>query len=113
LTKVTAEEVAGFSHHPGLSPAGVFLAVHGELAVGLAVARVAVPGWGQQKRQGALELLAVRPGYRRQGIGRALVYAVLTWLVHQGVSTVGVSAEESTLLAVLENYGFQPASTSR
>jgi GNAT superfamily N-acetyltransferase len=105
--KVSAGEVAHFAQHPGLNPGGVFLAFDDELAVGLGVGSLQVPAAAETIRQGAIELLAVRPGYRRRGIGRALIYQVLTWLAGQGVSTVGVSAEHPFLLTVLKRYGFR------
>lgn len=105
--KVSAGEVAHFAQHPGLDPGGVFLAFDGELAVGLGVGSLQVPGATETARRGAIELLAVRPGYRRRGIGRALIYRVLSWLAAQGVSTAGVSAEPPFLLRVLKRYGFR------
>lgn len=107
--KVTSDEVARLAQHPGLRANGVFLAFDGDLAVGLGVGRVDVPAPGGTAHQGAIELLAVRPGYRRRGIGRALIRAVLIWLASQHVATVGVSAEDPTLLAVLKQYGFREA----
>ncbi len=109
--KVTPEEVTRLTQHPGLKPTGAFLAFDGDLAVGLGVGSVDMPTPGMAEHQGAIELLIVRPGYRRQGIGRALVHAVLSWLAEQGVVTVGVSAEDPGVLGVLKKYGFQPVAS--
>jgi GNAT superfamily N-acetyltransferase len=110
--KVSAGEVAHFAQHPGLTPGGVVLAFDEERVVGLGVGSLRIPVAGETSRQGAIELLAVRPAYRRQGIGRALIYQVLTWLAGQGVSIVGVSAEHPFLLTVLRRYGFRDAPPS-
>jgi ribosomal protein S18 acetylase RimI-like enzyme len=105
--KATPEEVARLAQHPGLDPGGVFLAFDGDLAVGLGVASVEVSTAWQTAHRGAIELLAVRPAYRRQGIGRALIGAVLAWLADQGVVTVGASAEDPVVIALLQRHGFR------
>ena len=105
--KATPDEVARLAQHPGLDPSGVFLAFDGDLSVGLGVASVELSATWHTAHRGAIELLAVRPAYRRQGIGRALVRAVLAWLADQGVVTVGVSAEDPAVIALLQRYGFR------
>lgn len=107
--KATPEEVARLARHPGFSPSGVFVAFDGDLAVGLGVGSVDVPAPGGAVHRGAIELLAIRPGYQRRGIGRALIHAVLAWLAGQHIVTVGVSIKDPTLLTVLEKYGFRKA----
>jgi GNAT superfamily N-acetyltransferase len=100
-------EVAGLLRHPGLAPSGIFLALMGELAVGLGVGRVEVPAAGDGTRRAAVELLAVRPGYRRQGIGRALLCRLLGWLAERGVETVLASTYDPIVAALLESHGFR------
>jgi GNAT superfamily N-acetyltransferase len=107
--RMTAGEFASLTRHPGISPTGMFLAFAGDLAVGLAVGSVDVPAPGGPAQQGAIEVLAVRPGYRRRGIGRALLHAVLAWLAAQGVEQVSVGTEDPALADLLIRYGFGPA----
>jgi ribosomal protein S18 acetylase RimI-like enzyme len=56
-----------------------------------------------------VELLAIRPGYRRRGIGRALIYQVFRWLAEQQVRRVGATAENQAVVDILVRYGFRPA----
>jgi ribosomal protein S18 acetylase RimI-like enzyme len=109
LEKVTARDVAGYARHPGLAHEGVYLAFDGPLAVGLVVGRVDVPAPGGEAHRGAVELLAIRPGYRRRGIGRALIYHVFRWLAEQRVRRVGATAENPAVVHILTRYGFEPA----
>ncbi len=106
--KVTPEEIAHLTYHPGLSHKGILLALAGDTAVGLVVGSLDLTAPEEASRRGAIELLAVRPGYRRRGVGRALVHAALRWLVSQGVSRVSASAEGPDVLTVLARYGFKP-----
>jgi len=108
LEKVTARDVAGYARHPGLEHEGVFLAFDGPLAVGLVVGRVDVPAPGGDAHRGAVELLAIRPGYRRRGIGRALIFRVFRWLVEHQVRRVGATAENPAIVGILKSYGFRP-----
>lgn len=109
---ITPHKVARFTWHPGLRASGAFLALDGERAVGLGVGSVEVPAPGARAHQGArahegaVELLAVRPEYRRQGIGRALLHAVLGWLAGEGVRAVRASAEDAPAVLLLQRYGF-------
>jgi ribosomal protein S18 acetylase RimI-like enzyme len=103
---VTPERVARFAYHPGVSPLGVFLAVAGDQVVGLGVARLGVPAAGQADHRGAVELLAVRPGYRRRGLARALLDAILDWLEGQGVTRVEASTERPAVVGLLAQHGF-------
>jgi GNAT superfamily N-acetyltransferase len=105
---VTATKAARFTWHPGLHPTGTFLVLDGPLAVGLGVGRVEVPAPGVTAREGAVELLAVRPEYRRRGVARALLHAVLGWLAGQDVSHVRASVEDAPALLLLQRYGFVP-----
>jgi GNAT superfamily N-acetyltransferase len=105
---IAPTKVARFTWHPGLHPAGAFLAFDGELAVGLGVGSLEVPAPGASARRGAVELLAVRPEYRRQGIARALLHAVLDWLAGQDIGVVGASVEDAPALLLLQRYGFVP-----
>lgn len=109
LEKVTPRDVAGYARHPGLAHQGVFLAFDGPLAVGLVVGRVDVPAPGGEAHRGSVELLAVRPGYRRRGIGRGLIYQVFHWLAGQQVRRVGATAESPDIVDILVSYGFCPA----
>jgi GNAT superfamily N-acetyltransferase len=110
LEKVTASDVAGYARHPGLAHQGIFLAFDGPLAVGLVIGRVDVPAPGGEAHRGAVELLAIRPGYRRRGIGRGLIYRVFHWLAEQQVRRVGATAESPDIVNILRSYGFRPAS---
>jgi GNAT superfamily N-acetyltransferase len=109
--KVTPQEVAHFVQHPGLSHGGVFLAFDRAWPVGLGVGSIRLPTAAEKEHHGAIELLAVRPAYRRRGIGRALIHRVLTWLLGQGITTVGVGvgADSPFLVAALQRYGFREA----
>ena len=103
---LTAAQLAGLSRHPGLDLTGAFLAIDGERAVGVGMGSVEVPAPGGEPHRGAVELLAVLPGYRRRGIARALLHNVLVWLVKQGVTVVEATVEDVIALAMLEGYGF-------
>lgn len=107
---VTPNKALRFTWHPGLHPTGAFLVFAGPLAVGLGLGRVEVPAPGSTARRGAVELLAVRPEYRRRGIARALLHAVLGWLASQGVTRVAASVEDTPALLMVQRYGFSPAS---
>jgi GNAT superfamily N-acetyltransferase len=100
-------EIEGLIRHPGLVPPGIFLALHGELAVGLAAGRIEVPAAGDGTRRGAAELLAVHPDYRRRGIARALLHRLLAWLAEHGVQTVLASTDNPIVASMLEGYGFR------
>lgn len=104
---VACAEVADVVRHPGLAPPGALLAFDGDLVVGLALGRVEVPAAGEGSRQAAIELLAVRPGYRRRGIGRVLLGRLLAWLAARGVDTVVASTEDRVVAAMLEGHGFR------
>ena len=106
--RVTTTDVAGIVRHPGLAHQGIFLALDGSLAVGLVVGRVDVPAPGGEAHRGAVELLAIRPGYRRRGIGRALIHRVFRWLAGQQVRRVGAMAEGPGTVDILRSYGFRP-----
>lgn len=103
---LTPKQLADFTRHPGLDLTGAFLAFEGDLAVGVGVGSVEVPAPGGSPRRGVVELLAVLPEHRRQGIGRALLHTVLDWLAEQGVTTVLASVEDLVPLTMLQRYGF-------
>ena len=109
--EVTEADVAGYAWHPGLTAPGVFLAFEGTLAVGLIVGRLDVPAPGGETRRAAVELLVVRPGYRRRRIATVLMGRLLAWLAATGVETVGTTVGRSGsrhgVATLLERYGFQ------
>jgi ribosomal protein S18 acetylase RimI-like enzyme len=105
--QVTIQEFARLTQHPGISPTGMFLAFAGEQAVGLAVSKIDVPAPGGADHRGAIELLGVRTGFRRRGIGRALIRAALGWLVERGVQQVSASAANPIVPDMLSRYGFR------
>ncbi|MBN1660286.1 MAG: GNAT family N-acetyltransferase [Anaerolineae bacterium] len=109
--EVTEAEVAGYARHPGLAAPGVFLAFDGPLAVGAIVSRLDVPAPGGEARRAGVELLVVRPEYRRRGIAAALVGRILAWLASIGVETVGAtvdaSGRELGVATLLERYEFR------
>lgn len=107
--QVTADRIAAYAQHPGLGAPGVVLALHGDLAVGLAVAKLEVPVRGRDARQGSLELLAVHPAYQGQGLGQALAHRALSWLAGQGATTVSATTDHPAALAILRQLGFQLA----
>lgn len=111
---VTPQRVARFAYHPGVSPLGVFLAFSGDQAVGLGVARLGMAAAGETEHRGAVELLAVRPGYRQRGLARALLGAILDWLAEQGVTRVEASTDRPAVVCLLTQHGFveQPASAA-
>lgn len=102
-------EVAGLARHPGLAPPGVLVAFDGPLAVGMAVGRVEMPAAAESTRRAAVELLVVRPGYRRRGIARALLGRLLAWLAERGVETVVATTDQPVVAAMLKRYGFRPS----
>lgn len=104
---VSSAEVTDLLRHPGLVPPGVFIALDGELPVGMVVGRIEVPAAGEVMRRAAVELLAVRPGYRRRGIARALLVRVLAWLLEGGVDVVVASTDNPVVGALLESLGFR------
>jgi ribosomal protein S18 acetylase RimI-like enzyme len=106
---LSPEELAHLVWHPGLSPKAVFLAFDGQQVVGLGVASADIPGQGTGNRRGAVELLAVRPDYQQQGIGRALLHALLSWLADREVQVIGASVDRPEPLVLLQRYGFVPA----
>jgi GNAT superfamily N-acetyltransferase len=110
LDAITPEQIAQITLHPGIDPSGAFLAMDGNLEVGLCVGSIEMPEPGGDRR-GNIELLVVRPEYRRLGVGRALLHAALQWLVERGVSVVGAVVQEAEPLAILKKYGFAPADT--
>jgi GNAT superfamily N-acetyltransferase len=105
-------EIEGLLRHPGLVPPGIFLAMDGKLAVGLAAGRIEVPAAGEGTRRAAVELLAVRPGYRRKGIARALLRQLLDWLAERGVQAVLASTDDPIVANLLEGYGFRASPSS-
>jgi GNAT superfamily N-acetyltransferase len=107
---VTPNKALRFTLHPGLHPTGAFLVLDGPVPVGLGVGRVEIPAAGASARLGAVELLAVRPEYRRRGVASALLHAVLGWLAGQGVTHVHASVEDTPALLLLQRYGFSPVS---
>ena len=109
LETITPQDVTHFAWHSGLVAFRVVIAEEEGLAVGLAVGRVEVRAAGDRSLQGAVELVAVRPGYRRRGVGRALAYHLMQWLKERGAALVGATAENPVVVDVLVSYGFQPA----
>lgn len=109
--RVTEADIAGYARHPGLAAHGVFLAFDGALAVGMVVGRLDVPAPGGETRRAAIELLAVRPGYRRRGIGATLIGDLLARWASIGVETVGAAVgppgRDMGVGTLLERYGFR------
>ncbi|HSJ59341.1 MAG TPA: GNAT family N-acetyltransferase [Anaerolineae bacterium] len=109
--KVTEAHVAGYARHVGMTAPGVFLAFDGALAVGVVVGRLDVPAPGGETRRAGVELLMVRPEYRRRGIAAALLGTLLAWLAATGVEVVGATVDtadrEMGVETLLERYGFR------
>jgi ribosomal protein S18 acetylase RimI-like enzyme len=109
---LSPEELARLVWHPGLNPKIAFLAFDGEQTVGLGVASAEAPGPSIASRQGAVELLAVRPEYQQQGIGRALLHALLTWLAEREVDLIGAIVDHPKPFIILRRYGFAPVTAN-
>jgi ribosomal protein S18 acetylase RimI-like enzyme len=106
---ITPEEISQMALHPGIEPDGTFLAMDGDVEVGLCVGSIEVPGPDDPGGRGYIQLVVVRPEYQRQGIGRALLNEALKWLKERGVSVVGAVVQDTTPLAILQRYGFSLA----
>ncbi len=93
----------------GRDDALAVVGVDGDRVVGYAVGRISVlPGFFEQRRRGYIHDVVTREPYRRRGIGRRLVEALLDWLRECEVSavelTVAVKNEEA--VAFWTNLGF-------
>jgi GNAT superfamily N-acetyltransferase len=106
---ITPEEMSHMTLHPGIEPDGTFLAMDGDVEVGLCVGSIEMPGPGDPGGRGYIELVVVRPEYQRLGIGRVLLNEALKWLKERGVLVVGAVVQDATPLAILQRYGFRPA----
>jgi len=64
-----------------------------------------------EENRAELDTLAVRPAARRQGIGGALLEAVLAWAGQNGARQVSLEVRASNLpaLALYSRLGFRPA----
>ncbi len=72
-----------------------FLAVREETIVGVALC---TPAWGKDPRRAGIEYFGVRPAWRGQGVGEALLRHALLELHRRGVAGVGteVDAQDKT-----------------
>ncbi|MDR7522617.1 MAG: GNAT family N-acetyltransferase [Armatimonadota bacterium] len=93
----------------GRDDALAVVGVQGDRLLGFAVGRISLlPPFFAQRRRGYIHDVVTREGFRRRGIGRRLVEALLEWMREAGVSvaelTVAVRNQEA--VAFWEALGF-------
>ncbi len=77
----------------GREDALVVVAECGGELVGLAVGRITLlPAFFRRRRRGYIQDVYTREGYRRQGVGRALVARLEAWMRERGVRRVELTA---------------------
>lgn len=65
------------------------MALTGGRLIGFAVGRISLlPGFFEHRRRGYVHDVVIRDGFRRRGVGRRLVEALLGWMNESGVSMV-------------------------
>lgn len=87
------------------------VAVEGGRVIGYGVGRVAVlPAFFERRRRGYIHDVVTLEPYRRQGIGRSLVEALLAWMQECGALTVEltVSVLNEEAVAFWTRLGFVP-----
>jgi len=94
------------------NPAGFLVAELGEKIVGYAIVEMTRdedPWRPKLKIRGHIQNLAVDPRFRRRGIGRKLIEAILSLLREQGVESVWLETRESnsTARAFYSKIGFK------
>ena len=86
------------------------VAVSGPEVLGFAIATLllASPEDAPEENRCELESIAVRPALRRQGIGNALLRAVLAWAVESGARllTLEVRASNAPAIRLYQRFGF-------
>jgi ribosomal protein S18 acetylase RimI-like enzyme len=88
----------------------VVAAADGRL-IGFAVGRISLlPGFFEHRRRGYVHDVVARDGYRRRGVGRRLVAALLAWMSDAGVSMVEltVAVNNPEAIAFWTRLGFAP-----
>jgi ribosomal protein S18 acetylase RimI-like enzyme len=104
------EEYRYFVHSLlGRDDALAVVAVHQGRLVGYGVGRTSIlPGFFQQRRRGYIHDVVTREAYRRRGIGRRLVDALLRWMRDTEVSSVEltVAVRNEAAVAFWQRMGF-------
>ncbi|MDR7481790.1 MAG: GNAT family N-acetyltransferase [Armatimonadota bacterium] len=95
----------------GRDDALAVVAVREARLIGYAVGRLTVlPGFFEERRRGYIHDVVTRHAYRRRGVGRRLVQALLDWMAEAGVPTVEltVAVGNDEAMAFWERMGFSP-----
>jgi len=95
----------------GRSDARVLVARADERLIGFAVGRITLlPPFFAQRRRGFIQDVFTHPDYRRRGIARRLVEALLDWLREQEVPSVEltVASNNAEAIRLWERLGFHP-----
>ncbi|MDR7555398.1 MAG: GNAT family N-acetyltransferase [Armatimonadota bacterium] len=95
----------------GRDDALAVVAVRDARVVGYAVGRLTLlPGFFAERRRGYIHDVVTRPAYRRRGVGRRLVEALLDWMAQAGVATVEltVAVRNTEAIGFWERLGFTP-----
>jgi ribosomal protein S18 acetylase RimI-like enzyme len=95
----------------GRTDARVLVARSDDRLVGVGVSRITLlPPFFADRRRGFIQDVYTHPDYRRRGIARRLVEALLEWLGEQQVSTVEltVAVNNPEAIRLWERLGFHP-----
>jgi ribosomal protein S18 acetylase RimI-like enzyme len=93
----------------GRDDALAVVAVEDGTLVGYGVGRISVlPAFFERRRRGYIHDVVTRPAYRRRGIGRQLVEALLQWMRHADITVVEltVAVRNTGAVAFWERLGF-------
>jgi mycothiol synthase len=112
----TTAEILYRLNRSGCSPQDVVMAYWGGRPVGYCWTRI-IPAidTANGSGQGQIHMLGVDPDYRRNGIGKIVLLAGLSYLKHRGVDTVQltVDGENRPARLLYEAAGFKVRSTTR
>jgi ribosomal protein S18 acetylase RimI-like enzyme len=95
----------------GRDDALAVVAVRAGHLIGYAVGRLTIlPGFFEERRRGYIHDVVTHDAYRRRGVGRRLVQALLDWMAAAGVGTVEltVAVQNDDARAFWERMGFVP-----
>lgn len=87
------------------------VAVEGGRVIGYAVGRITLlPGFFERRRRGYIHDVVTERAFRRRGVGRGLVEALLAWMQESGVTTVEltVAVMNQEAAAFWTRLGFVP-----
>lgn len=91
--------------------ARAIVAVEGGRVIGYGVGRISVlPAFFERRRRGFLHDVVTREPYRRRGVGRSIVEALLAWMQESGAVTVelAVAVLNEEAVAFWKRLGFTP-----